>query len=191
MFRRFPVLKKPATYERIVINAERLIKLTNMDCLSPTGWVPGLHWDSAQCKELSDNTKKKNRRQIPLLKQLQPHWGKPKTTLWVLTKNNQTSLTELLIHALCTESLIMNTVVQALPIYVQYDVQLGPLDAQVLKEVFERGGKQEKATRCLATEAAHALTGERERNIWDFPGDPNCRVLFEVLFYLQLILVPE
>lgn len=34
----------------------------------------------------------------------------------------------------------MNTLVQALPIYVQNDVQLGPVDAQMLKEVFEKGG---------------------------------------------------
>lgn len=93
---------------------------------------------------------------------------------------------------MCTESLIMNTVVQALPIYVQHDVQLGPLDAQMLKEVFEKGGRQEEAVRCLAIEAVHSLTGERERSTWDFPGDPKFRVLFEVLFYLQLTLVsPE
>lgn len=62
----------------------------------------------------------------------------------------------------------------------------------MLKEVFEKGGRQEKAARCLATEAAHSLTGERERSTWDFPGDPKCRILFEVLFYLKLTLVsPE
>lgn len=34
----------------------------------------------------------------------------------------------------------------------------------MLKEVFEKGGRQEEAVRCLAIEAVHSLTGERERS---------------------------
>lgn len=36
MFKRFPDLKNPMTYERIVINVEWLIKSTNIDYTSPT-----------------------------------------------------------------------------------------------------------------------------------------------------------
>lgn len=35
------------------------------------------------------------------------------------------------------------------------------------------------------------LIGEGERSIWNLFGDPSCRSHSEVLFYLQLILVPS